>query len=72
MSFLRRFRIRLLIGLVALAVTMIASPLGGRTMGEFPLWVIAWVSSIVSYLALAGPINGIAEAAKEKSDEEHH
>ena len=71
MSFLRKFRLRLLIGLVALAVTMIASPWGGRTLGEFPLWVIAWVSSMVSYLALVGPIIGIAEAAKEKSDEEH-
>lgn len=71
MSFLRMFRLRLLIGLVALAVTMIASPLGGRTLGEFPLWVISWVSSMVSYLALVGPINGIAEAVKEKNDEEH-
>lgn len=71
MSFLRKFRLRLLIGLVALAVTMIASTWGGRTLGEFPLWVIAWVSSMVSYLALVGPIIGIADAAKEKSDEEH-
>lgn len=70
MSFLTKFRLRLLIGLVALAVTMIASPLGGRTLGEFPLWVIAWVSSMVSYLALAGPIIGIADAAKEAKDKD--
>lgn len=69
MSFLTKFSLRLLIGLVALAVTMIASPWGGRTLGEFPLWVIAWVSSMVSYLALAGPICGIAEAAKEAKEE---
>ena len=70
MSFLKKFRLRLLIGLVALAVTMIASPWGGRTLGEFPLWVIAWVSSMVSYLALADPIIGIAEAAKEEKDKD--
>lgn len=69
MSFLTKFRLRLLIGLVALAVTMIASPWGGRTLGEFPLWVIAWVSSMVSYLALVGPIIGIAEAAKEAKED---
>lgn len=70
MSFSRKLRLRLIIGLVAIGVTMIASPFGGRMLGEFPLWVIAWVSSMVSYFALVGPIIGLAKVAKEKNEEE--
>ena len=70
MSILTKLRLRLIIGLVALVVTMIASPWGDKMLGEFPLGIISWVSSMVSYLALAGPINGIAQAAKEEKDKD--
>lgn len=75
MRFLRKLRFRLIIGLVAIGVTMTASPLGGRMLGEFPLWIISWVSSMVSFIALTDPILGLAQAAKkaakETNDEEH-
>lgn len=49
---------------------MIASPFGERMLVEFPLWVIAWISSMVSYITLVGPITGIAQAAEKMNEEE--
>lgn len=61
----KKIRIKLTVGMIALTLCMFTSCLGGRTIGEFPLWVIPWVLSMIAYGTLYGPATGILAAAKE-------
>lgn len=73
MSIEKKIRIRLTVGMIALMLCMFSSVFARTTIGEFPMWVITWVLSMIAYGTLLEPINGILQAAKEcerEKDEE--
>ena len=65
MSIEKKIRIKLTVGMIAVTLCMFSSVWGGRTIGEFPLWVIPWVLSMIAYGTLYGPVTAILKAAKE-------
>lgn len=65
MSIEKKIRIRLTVGMIALMLCMFSSVFARTTIGEFPMWVITWVLSMIAYGTLLEPINGILRAAKE-------
>lgn len=65
MSIEKKIRIKLTVGMIAVTLCMFTSCWAGRTIGEFPLWVIPWVLSMIAYGTMFGPVMGILEAAKE-------
>lgn len=73
MSIEKKIRIKLAVGMFAVTLCMFSSCFAGRTIGEFPAWVITWVLSMIAYGTLIGPVKGIMQAAKEcerEKDEE--
>lgn len=65
MSIEKKIRIKLTVGMIAVTLCMFTACFAGRTIGEFPLWVIPWVLSMIAYGTMFGPITAILEAAKE-------
>ena len=65
MSIEKKIRIKLTVGMIAVTLCMLTTSFAGYTIGEFPLWVIPWVLSMIAYGTLLEPINGILRAAKE-------
>lgn len=51
--------------MIALTLCMFSSVFARMTIGEFPMWVIPWVLSMIAYGMLVGPVTGIMAAAKE-------
>lgn len=65
MSIEKKIRIKLTVGMIAVTLCMVTACFAGRTIGEFPLWVIPWVLSMIAYGTMLGPVTAILEAAKE-------
>ena len=65
MSIEKKIRIKLTVGMIALMLCMFSSGFARTPIGEFPMWVITWVLSMIAYGTLLEPINGILRAAKE-------
>lgn len=65
MSIEKKIRIKLTVGMIAVTLCMFTASFAGRTIGEFPLWVIPWVLSMIAYGTMLGPVTAILEAAKE-------
>lgn len=65
MSIEKKIRIKLTVGMIAVTLCMFAACFAGHTIGEFPLWVILWVLSMIAYGTLYGPVTAILKAAKE-------
>lgn len=65
MSIEKKIRIKLTVGMIAVTLCMFTACFAGRTIGEFPLWVIQWVLSMIAYGTMFGPVTAILEAAKE-------
>ena len=65
MSIEKKIRIKLTAGMIALTLCMFSSVFARMTIGEFPMWVIPWVLSMIAYGMLVGPVTGIMAAAKE-------
>ena len=73
MSIEKKIRIKLTVGMIAVTLCMLTTSFAGYTIGEFPLWVIPWVLSMIAYGTLLEPVKGILQAAKEcerEKDEE--
>lgn len=73
MSIEKKIRIKLTVGMIALTLCMFSSVFARMTIGEFPMWVITWVLSMIAYGTLLEPVKGILQAAKEcerEKDEE--
>ena len=65
MSIKKMIRIKLTVGMIAVTLCMFTVCFAGCNIGEFPLWVIPWVLSMIAYGTLYGPVTGILAAAKE-------
>lgn len=61
----KKIRIKLTVGMIALTLCMFSSVFARMTIGEFPMWVITWVLSMIAYGTLVGPVTGIIAVAKE-------
>ena len=61
----KKIRIKLTVGMIAMTLCMFTSSFAGHTIGEFPLWVIPWVLSMIAYGTLYGPVTAIIAVAKE-------
>lgn len=71
----KKIRNKMKVGMIAMTLCMFTSSFAGHTIGEFPLWVIPWVLSMIAYGTLCGPVTAILalaaakECEREKDDE---